>query len=146
MIKSSKHIERDLWTYIKGSSLVTSDNGVTGGVYRGENRPDGSRLEDIVVKFLTGNDPVFGPSDFQTGVLVVNVYVNDIDVSGYQRKLADTKRIEELSEMLVGYVESHYDNEYQWYLSETPVVLDSPETVQHFINARIRYNRPIETE
>ena len=146
MIKASKHIERDLWTYVKGSSLVTSNKKITGEVYRGENRPDGSKLEDVVVKFLSGSDPVFTPSDFQIGVLVVNIYVNDITASGYSRKLADTKRIEELTEMFVNYIDTHYDKEYQWYIEQTPVVLEADEVGQHFINARVRYNRPIEIE
>lgn len=141
MNNSSKHIEKDLWSYIKSSIIITSENGINGNVYRGDTRPDGSSAEDVVVKFLSGNNAIYDQDDFQSGVLVVNIYVNDIAVKGYTRKLADTKRLEELSEMFVGYIESHYDNEYQWYVQETPSVLEAPEIGQHFVNIRVRYSR-----
>jgi hypothetical protein len=137
MINAAEHIEKDLYTYIKGSSLVTdATKKITGSVYRGETRPSGSMLEDVVVKYLSGYD-----MQFQTGICIVNIYVNDIAVKGYKGKLPNTARMEVLSEMLVSYIEDHYDMEYGWYIEETPVVLAAEEVGQHFINARVRFRR-----
>lgn len=136
MIKSAKHIERDLWTYLKNGELSSSRSGVNGGFYRGDTRPDGSTLEDVVVKYLSGYD-----EQFQTGIVIVNIYVPDIAVSKYERKLANTKRLEQLSELLTNSIEDNYDTEYGWYVEETPQILDADEINQHFVNARVRFNR-----
>ena len=137
MINAAKHIERDLWAYLNGSTLKTSQYKISGDIYRGENRPDGrTAYEDVVVKYLSGYD-----EQFQTGIVIVNIYVPDIAVNGYKRKLANTKRIEKLSEMLTTYIEDNYDAEYGWYVEETPQILDADEIGQHFVNARVRFRR-----
>lgn len=133
MIKASEHIERDLYNYLKDSPLVGA---LTGKIYRGMTRPEGSQLEDVVVKFLTGFD-----EQFQSGILNVNIYVSDIAVKGLKRKVADTSRLESLTELLTGYIDGNYDTEYGWRIAETPVVLDADEVGQHFVNARVRYER-----
>lgn len=143
MNKSSLRIEEDLLDYIKTSTLVTDENGINGKVYRGDTRPDGSSAEDVVIKYLSGTNPLYGPEDFQDGVLVVNIYCKDKTVKGYKRKLADTGRLKYLAELLEEYVTSHYDKEYQWKVEETPVILEADEIGQHFANCRVHYSRPI---
>ena len=136
MINASEHIEQDLYLALSTSYLVTNRNGITGSVYRGEMRPDGSLLEDVVVKFLSGYD-----EQFQTGICIVNIYVSDIMVEGYKRKLPNTSRMRFLSELLTSFLEDNYDEEYGWYVEETPLVLEAEQVGQHFINARVRYRR-----
>lgn len=136
MNNAAKHIERDLWTYLNGSTLITSRSCINGSIYRGENRPEGSIKEDVVINYLSGYD-----DQFQTGIVIVNIYVPDIAVNGYARKLADTRRLEQLSEMLTDYIEDEYNEEYGWYIEETPRVLEADEIEQHFVNARVRFQR-----
>lgn len=133
-LKSEKAIEKALWTHISNSVLLSAQNKVNGNAYRGEMRPDDSTKEDIVVKFLSGID-----SQFQTGVLVVNIYVPDITPKGYKRKVGNSARIEAIEDLLNQAFASE-DAEYHWYIEQTPIILES-EIGQHIISARVRYNR-----
>lgn len=134
MLKSEKNIEKDLWTYICSSVLLSAQTKLNGQAYRGMMRPDGSVKEDVVVKFLSGTD-----SQFQKGVLVVNIYVPNITPKGYNRPVPNTARIEEIEDLL-NTAFSVENSEYHWYIENTPTILDS-DINQTIINARVRYIR-----
>ena len=82
MTKTGKEIERDVFTLLKSSLIVTGRgvigavdrvDGINGGVYRSGQRPRDSKLEDMVVIFTTATS-----SQFQEGVVTLNIYVPDI--------------------------------------------------------------------
>ena len=133
MIKSEKNIEKDLFKLISSSILAGM---VSGKVYRNGMRPDGSTLEDIVVKFLAGTD-----GQIQTGIIVLNIYVPDITQKGFSRKVENTARTEVLEDAIIAFVESNPDTEYLYELDETPISLEVDGIDQHAIYARIKYQR-----
>jgi hypothetical protein len=74
MIRTAKEIQGDIISLLRDSALASS---VSGAIYRKGYRPLNSQAEDIVVGFVTG---ITG--DIAEGVVVVNVYVADIDAFG----------------------------------------------------------------
>ncbi len=133
MTKSEKNIEGDLYALIKASALAGM---VTGSVYRAETRPEGSQLEDIVVKFLAGTE-----GQIQSGVIVLNIYVPDITRKGDTRKLEDFARVEELEDAVIAFVNGCPDTEYLYEFDETMYSLEVEDLDQHAITARIHYQR-----
>lgn len=140
MIVSGLMIERILYSYIKDSKLLKGVDRVNGNVYRGENRPDASTAEDIVVSFLTGYD-----EQFQTGVCIVNIYVNDIIAGKNARKVANTNRLEKFATILNSVLYNVYYEGINFYIQDTPTIGDAEELEQHYVTARVRYNRFTET-
>lgn len=136
MIKSEKNIERDLFKLIKASSLSEM---VTGSVYRKDMRPDNSSKEDIVVKFLAGEE-----GQIQTGIVIVNIYVPDITAKQYSHPIENTKRVEELEDAVIAFVNDCKDTEYLYELDGSPTSLSIPEILQHVVYSRIKYKRIID--
>lgn len=82
MTKTGKEIERDVFTLLQTSYIVTGKgevgaagrvDGINGGVYRANQRPRDSKLEDMVVIFTAATS-----RQFQEGVVTLNIYVPDI--------------------------------------------------------------------
>lgn len=74
--RTGKEIERDVYTLIRQSYIVTGKDGVPGirgSVYRFGQRPKDSKAEDCVVIFTTATS-----EQFQQGVVTLNIYVPDI--------------------------------------------------------------------
>lgn len=136
MIKSEKNIERDLFRLIKASPLAEM---VTGSVYRKDMRPDNSSKEDIVVKFLAGEE-----GQIQTGIVVVNIYVPDITSKQYSHPIENTKRVEEIEDAVIAFVRDCKDNEYLYELDSSPISLSVQELFQHVVYSRIKYKRIID--
>ena len=132
MIKTGSQIERDFYTLINASSLGKS---IKGKVYRPEMRPADATSEDIIVKFLAGED-----EQVQTGVVICNIYVPDV-IKAKGRKVIDHARIAELELLVLSFVENFDSSEYliktdgsmQTYLNE--------EIDQHLISVRIKFQR-----
>ncbi|MCQ2299701.1 MAG: hypothetical protein MJZ81_06225 [Bacteroidales bacterium] len=133
MTKSEKTIEKDLFRLISDSQLAKM---VNGKVYRAGMRPDGSKSEDIVVKFLTGTE-----GQIQTGVVVVNIYVPDIVTKTSGKNLENTSRVEQLEDAVIGFVQDCRDVEYLYELDGTPQSFAVEEIGQHAVTARIHYQR-----
>ena len=133
MTKSEKNIEKDLFRLIKASPLATM---VTGQVYRKGMRPENSKLEDIVVKFLAGFD-----GQIQSGIVVLSIYVPNITQLGCTRKVENTARVEELENAVLDFVKNCADTEYLYEFEDSMTSLDVEEIDQHAINARIHYQR-----
>ena len=71
MSLTAGQIESKVYELLKNSTLK---NIIGGDVYLEGTRPNDSKSEDIVISFLTGRD-----GDIQTGIVVVNAYIPDID-------------------------------------------------------------------
>jgi hypothetical protein len=132
MIKTGSQIERDFYALISASSL---GKGIKGKVYRSEMRPADATSEDIIVKFLAGED-----EQVQTGVVICNIYVPDV-TKAKGRKVIDHARIAELELLVLSFIENFDSSEYliktdgsmQTYLNE--------EINQHLISVRIKFQR-----
>ena len=131
-IKTENQIERDFYFMVRDSDLGKA---LRGGIYRSGLRPYGSKEEDLIVKFLSGLD-----EQVQTGVVVLNIYVPDIaDRQG--RRLVDHQRIGELQGLLLSFINENKSTEYWMRSDGTPTTMENKEIEQHFIYARIKFNR-----
>lgn len=133
MIKTEQQIERDFYSFIKNSPLGKA---IKGGIYRDEMRPINSSDEDLVIKFLSGID-----EQVQIGVIVINLYVPDIIFSSDGRKVKDISRMAELEELILSFVEDNDNTEYWMQTDGTPISMLNEDVNQHFIYARIKFNR-----
>lgn len=131
-MKTEMQIERDFYHLIKGSALGKE---VKGGIYRSEMRPYNSEEEDVVIKFLSGID-----GQIQTGVVILNVYVPDVELED-GRKVADKERIGELQSLIASLVEDVADVEYLIETDGTPCTMRNEEINQHFIYVRLKFHR-----
>lgn len=128
MLRTEQHIEGDIYKIVSESALGKA---VRGRVYRPDMRPDNARGEDIVVKFLAGQD-----AQFQTAEVVVNVYVADMVTADGQR-VRDFKRIEELEELVHDMVRND-SSDYGLETAGTPTVIHHEEIDQYCLNVRLR--------
>lgn len=133
MSKAEKTIEKDLFRIVKASNLAAM---VSGEVYRKGMRPEGSRLEDIVVKHIAGLE-----GQIQSGVLVLNIYVPDITKVGSTEKVEDTGRVEEIEQAAHDFIESNPSTEYLYELDATPTSIAVEGISQHAVSVRIHYQR-----
>lgn len=132
MIKTEMQIERDFYSFVKNSDLGKA---IRGKVYRPEMRPANATTEDLIVKFLAGLD-----EQVQTGVVIFNLYVPDI-LHADGRMVPDKNRIGKLEELLLAFVETAGGTEYWLETDTTPTTMRNEEIEQHFIYARIKFNR-----
>lgn len=132
MIKTETQIERDFYSFVKNSDLGKA---IRGKVYRSEMRPTNATTEDLIVKFLAGLD-----EQVQTGVVIFNLYVPDIPHTD-GRMVSDKNRIGELQELILSFVESAGGTEYWLSTDATPITMRNEDIEQHFIYARIKFNR-----
>lgn len=125
-------VERDFYSFVKNSKLGKA---IKGSVYRSEMRPTNAKTEDLVVKFLAGLD-----EQVQSGVVIFNLYVPDIPHED-GRKVPNKNRIGQLQELILEFVETAGDTEYWLQTDTTPSTMRNEEIEQHFIYARIKFNR-----
>lgn len=136
MIKTEIQIERDFYSFIKGSELGKA---IRGNIYRSEMRPDNAVTEDLIIKFLAGLD-----GQVQTGVVILNLYVPDIPYNGSGgRKVADKSRIGELQEKILQFIREAGGSEYWLQSDGSPTTMTNEDINQHFIYARIKFKRII---
>ena len=131
MSKTENEIERDFFLSIKESAL---GNAIRGEVYRTDQRPANSPSEDLIVKFLSGND-----EQIQSGTVVINLYVPDIESSDGKTK--DITRIGELQELIKKFVSENEDTDYMISTERTPYSTKDPDIEQHLIVARLKFQR-----
>jgi len=132
MKKTEIQIERDFYQLIKDSRLGAA---IRGTVYRSEMRPADATDEDLIVKFLAGTD-----EQIQRGTVILNLYVPDINFKD-GRKVADKKRIGELQELILDFIDTCDDTDY-WIESDgTPYSTMNPDIEQHLIVSRLKFQR-----
>ena len=129
MKKTGGEIEKDLYTLIKNSAVKTA---ITGSLYRQGMRPINSLTEDAVVSFLAGID-----GDIQEGVLNLNIYVPNIEVSG--QKVKNITRCTELEVIVNTFIQSLIAGEYVFELDKMIQTFQEAVIEQHFINCRIKF-------
>lgn len=132
MIKTETQIERDFYSFVKNSNLGKA---IRGTVYRPEMRPTNATTEDLIVKFLAGLD-----EQVQTGVVIFSLYVPDKPHTD-GRMVPDKNRIGELQEEIRAFVETAGGTEYRIETDATPTTMRNEDIEQHFIYARIKFNR-----
>ena len=133
MEKTAKQIEKDVFRIIRNSELKD----VIGGTfYRAGMRPKNATTEDVVVKFLTGLD-----GQEQSGVVLVHVYVPNIQVSADGELVENITRIDELEGLINTLFADLENDEYLFEKDGTPHSFPVEGIEQHFINVRLHYRR-----
>lgn len=133
MEKTEKEIEKDVYRIIKKSSLKTE---IKGSFYRAGMRAKNATSEDVVIKFHTGLD-----GQEQSGIVLVHIYVPNIQISSDGELAEDITRIERLEGILNDVINSLENDEYWFEKDGTPKSFPAEGVEQHFINARIKYRR-----
>lgn len=133
MEKTAKQIEKDVFRIMRNSELK---NVIGGKFYRAGMRPKNAKTEDVVVKFLTGID-----EQEQSGVVLVHVYVPNIQASKDGELVENITRVDELEELLNATVANLEDGEYLFEKDGTPNSFPVEGIEQHFINMRLKYRR-----
>ena len=133
MAKTGKQVQSDVLALLKSSTLPSM---ISGGVYRNGYRPRDSKHEDAIVIFTTGL-----PTEIQTGVVTVNIYVPDIDPFANGVLVEDGQRCEELEQAAAVWVDSLTCavSNYKFKLQQTIYTEEEPNINQHFIVVKLRY-------
>ena len=131
--KTSRQVQSDVFRFLKDSALSEM---ISGGVYRSGMRPRDSRAEDAVVTFVTGMN-----GDTQTGVVVVNIFVPDIDPYANGVLVENSERTEEIEGEAARWVESLTCalSNYKFRLAATIQTFDEPSRREHFVTVRLGY-------
>lgn len=133
-IKTETQIEKDIFRIVKASAVASL---IQGTVYRKGMRPLDASTEDAVVAFHTGLD-----GQFQTGVVLLNIYVPKIALASSTNKVKNISRVETVEEAIVDlFDEGITDPNYDLSLRETPYSEDLDDIQQTRINTRIYYKR-----
>lgn len=132
-MRTAKEIQGDIITLLRESALAQS---VSGKIYRKGYRPLNSQAEDITVGFVTG---VTG--EIQEGVVVINVYVADIDAIGNGTMVENGARTTEIERLADDWVQSLTTSRsnYLFELSQTIYTEAEREVHQHFVSIRLNY-------
>ena len=133
MEKTSKQIERDVFHIIKNSDLK---NIIGGSFYRSGMRPKNAMTEDVVVKFLAGID-----GQEQNGVVLIHIYVPNIQISDDGELGENITRIDELEEVFNTFITDLENEEYLFEKDGTPHSYSVEGIEQHFISIRLQYRR-----
>jgi hypothetical protein len=110
---------------------------ITGGIYVGDDRPDDSTKEDIVVNSIDLNQDYMP----QVGTSNVNIFVPDkvVTIGGKQQLKANRTRLKELSNMTIETLRNANITGLKIIL-ESQTILAEPSVNQHFVNIRINWN------
>lgn len=126
-------VQTDIMALLADSELCAE---VSGKVYRAGYRPRDSRLEDIIVTFVTGT-----PSQVERGAVTLNIYVPDITPYNDGIYVEDghrTSLIEELADRWVQSLTTSRAN-YKFTLLRT-ISTDNDEAIhQHFVVVQLEY-------
>lgn len=133
MAKTAKQVEGDVRQMLLDSTLYTM---ISGEVYRNGLRPRDSQKEDAVVIFSTGI-----PNQIQTGVVIVNLFVPDIDPYGDGVFVEDGQRVERLEALAQEWVDSLTAEVscYRFALQQTIYTEAETDIRQHVIVIRLVY-------
>lgn len=125
-------VQSDIMALLEDSKLCGN---VSGKVYREGYRPRDSRLEDIVVMFITGT-----PTQVERGAVTLNIYIPDI-VQADGVNVEDggrTSHIEELANEWVLGLKAPLSN-YKFKLLRTIHTLRDEAIKQHFVVVQLEY-------
>lgn len=135
MSKTGQQIEDDIYVFVKNSQLASLING---GVYKFGTRQRDSNNEDAIVKFVTGYNT---QNPLQSGTVVINIYVPDIDQLDNGVLVRDITRCTEIEIAANDWVESLTANKsnYLFEMAQTIYTEEEPEINQHFVSIRLKF-------
>lgn len=112
-------------------------NAISGGIYVGDDRPDNSTDEDIVVNSITLTQDYLP----QIGTSNVNIYVADSNkkIKGKQQLKANRTRLKSLSEKAMEVLRGARITGLK-LIPTSQVILAEPDVKQHYVNIRIEWN------
>lgn len=131
-MKSTFDIIDILHGIVKVSALKTA---VSGGLYKNNDRPDDSKLEDIVINCL----PASG-AQLQTATVNVNIYVPDImiKIDGKNQYKSNFTRLKTLATLAITLLEEIAMPGYIIKIVNQSIIKE--ELIhQHFINIRLEF-------
>lgn len=112
-------------------------NAISGGIYVGDDRPDDSTDEDIVVNSIDLTQDYLP----QIGTSNVNIYVKDTPkkIKGKQQLQANRTRLKALSEKTMEVLRGANITGLKMILG-SQTILEEPSVKQHYVNIRIDWN------
>lgn len=112
-------------------------NAISGGIYVGDDRPDDSMDEDIVVNSIDLTQDYLP----QIGTSNVNIYVADTPkkIKGKQQLQANRTRLKALSEKAMEVLRGANISGLKMILGNQ-TILAEPSVKQHYVNIRIDWN------
>lgn len=142
MITSLEAID-DLYLFVKRSILFNDPKKPTGLLCKGD-RPEDSRLEDVVIDALGG----ITKAPIQRAVLLLNVYTNNLDPARYPdigsgKNMRDHGRLKYLAQLVQGIFGGDGSEEGDLWVGETcyelgiDEVFEDPTINQHYVSFRI---------
>lgn len=133
-MKTSFDTDAILFDLLSKSPVKTA---ISGGIYVGDDRPDDSMDEDIVVNSIALTQDYLP----QIGTSNVNIYVSDTNkkIQGKQQLKANRKRLDELTQNAMNVLRSAKIAGLLFSI-ENQTVLAEPTIKQHFVNIRISWN------
>lgn len=120
---------RDFLFLLLSSSVLPVT--VDGKIYKTK-RPANSRNEDVTISVLDS-----GNGQFQTAIVNVNLYVRDVQYEA-NAFAEDTKRVRELSELMIEILDGYVDEEYNLRM-DSQHVMEVEGEKQHCINNRVLF-------
>jgi len=136
MTQTGQQIEDYVFGLVKNSPLASLING---GVYKFGTRPRDSKKEDAIVKFVTGYD-----GQIQSGTVVINIYVPDIDAFNNGVMVRDIRRCIEIETTANEWIESltAENSDYMFRKAQTIYTEEEAEINQHFVSIRLKFRLP----
>lgn len=131
--RTAKQIQGDVYALLMESPISSM---ISGGVYRSGMRPRDSRLEDAVVIFTAGL-----PTQIQSGVVTINIYVPDIDPFSNGVLVEDALRTSQVEIAAAEWVNSLANgvSDYLFSLRQTICTETDAEINQHFVVIKLGY-------
>ena len=133
-MKTTFDTDTILFSLLRNSPV---DAAINGGIYIGDDRPNDSEKEDIVVNSINLTQDYLP----QIGTSNVNIFVPDMNVkiNGKQQLKANKIRLKELLAMTMQTLREAKITGLMLIL-ESQNVLAEPSIKQHFVNIRINWN------
>lgn len=137
-MKTTIDTDAILFGILKGSSIKSE---IKGGIYVGDDRPDDSGKEDIVINsiYLTHD---YHP---QIGTSNINIFVPDkiVKINNVQQIKSNRTRLNELSKKVIDVLKQAKVHGLK-FVVEGQSVLAETTVKQHFTNIRISWNIQID--
>lgn len=137
MIRTSKRVLGDIMMILEVGDWSVLNGG---GLYYDGLRPEGSMLEDFVIKFVSGQI-----ADSQTGEVEFNVYVPDIQMAGSGQMVENWERCLDMESFCQG-LATHMNRlcrmnnlQYHFEQQETINTIKSEDRDEHIVVAKLHY-------
>lgn len=137
-MKTSFDTDAIIYQLLKQSAV---HNAISGGIYVGDDRPNDSADEDIVVNSISLMQD-FLP---QIGTSNINIYVPDAvrSINGKQQLQANRTRLKAIAELVMATIRSANITGLKMQVS-SQYTLEEPSIKQHYVNIRIEWNIQID--